>query len=393
MRAAMLAVLAAIGPAVMAGASNCAGTSTGRVPLNDLGTGHYLGAFQGGLYPGGVNTIPVMHATAGLGKADMIVPRDGAGNPSPTGRVVLLSIGLSNTTQEFCGGSFPACQSFSFIGQAAASNSVNHTTLVTVDGAIGGQTPPTWDMPTDPNYDTVRNTRLAPAGVTEQQVQVLWIKLADAMPTMGLPGAAADAYTLERGLGNVVRACKARYPNLRIVYLTSRIYAGYATSILNPEPYAYESGFSVKWLIEAQIAQKAGGPVDAVAGDLDYDTVAPWLVWGPYPWADGTTARSDGLTWLCADFNPSDGTHPNTGARRKVGAMLLQELLGSPFAAGWFVNPCPADFNQSGGATVQDIFDFIAAWFAGNPRADYNGTGAITLEDIFAFLAAWFAGC
>ena len=28
---------------------------------------------------------------------------------------------------------------------------------------------------------------------------------------------------------------------------------------------------------------------------------------------------------------------------------------------------CPADFNNSGGANVQDIFDFLAAWFAGCP--------------------------
>ena len=213
MRHIVLAAAAAIGGvgfACVVVASNCAGTSSGRVPINDLGAGLYLGAFQGGLYPGGVNTIPSAHNAAGLAKAALIVPRDASGNPSPTGRVVLLSIGLSNTTQEFCGGAFPTCQSFSFIGQAAASNHVNHTSLVIVDGAIGGQTPPTWDMPTDTNYDTVRNTRLTPAGVTEQQVQAIWIKLADAGPTIALPNAGADAYALEQGVGNVVRACKAR---------------------------------------------------------------------------------------------------------------------------------------------------------------------------------------
>jgi len=30
-------------------------------------------------------------------------------------------------------------------------------------------------------------------------------------------------------------------------------------------------------------------------------------------------------------------------------------------------NPCPADFNQSGATTVQDVFDFLAAWFSGCP--------------------------
>jgi Zn-dependent metalloprotease len=55
--------------------------------------------------------------------------------------------------------------------------------------------------------------------------------------------------------------------------------------------------------------------------------------------------------------------------------------------------PCPADFNQSGGITVQDIFDFLAAYFAQLPSADFNHAGGITVQDIFDFLAAYFTGC
>src|SRR5262249_29830661 len=44
---------------------NCAGTSTGRIPLTDLATGMYQG-FQGGLYTGGVNSRPDAHRQAGL---------------------------------------------------------------------------------------------------------------------------------------------------------------------------------------------------------------------------------------------------------------------------------------------------------------------------------------
>jgi probable HAF family extracellular repeat protein len=54
---------------------------------------------------------------------------------------------------------------------------------------------------------------------------------------------------------------------------------------------------------------------------------------------------------------------------------------------------CPADFNGSGGLTVQDIFDFLNAWFAGDPRADFNLVNGLTTQDIFDFLNEWFGGC
>jgi hypothetical protein len=141
---------------------------------------------------------------------------------------------------------------------------------------------------------------------------------------------------MERDLGSILRAIRVRYPNIRQVFLSSRIYAGFATTALNPEPYAYESGFSVKWLIDAQARQMSGAPADAVAGDLRYDSVAPWAAWGPYLWANGTRARSDGLTWIQADFQ-SDGTHPGQTAEEKVGRMLLDFFKTSQFTRCWFL--------------------------------------------------------
>jgi len=60
------------------------------------------------------------------------------------------------------------------------------------------------------------------------------------------------------------------------------------------------------------------------------------LAWGPYLWADGTNARSDGLAWVAGDFSPADGTHPALGAREKVAGMLLTFFKSSPVTSCWF---------------------------------------------------------
>ncbi len=69
--------------------------------------------------------------------------------------------------------------------------------------------------------------------------------------------------------------------------------------------------------------------------------------------------------------------------------------VNTAFSINTPVNPpvCRADFNQVGGVTVQDIFDFLSAWFLNAPSADFNGAGGITVQDVFDFLSAWFAGC
>lgn len=317
-------------------------SSTQRVPISDMLATNYLG-FRGGLYPNNSNTMPAEHYAAGIQRANSVQPLDANGQPSATGKIVLLSIGMSNTTQEWCtDGSAVACNSWTFTGQAAADPDVNHRTLAIANGAAGGKTPSFWNSPSLADYDRVRDQRLTPLGLTEKQVQIAWLKEADAQPTKSLPDSAADAYVLEQELGNMVRAMKVRYPNLKMVFLSSRIYGGYATTGLNPEPYAYETGFAVKWLIEAQIQQNRTGTIDARAGDLNYGSVAPWLGWSAYLWADGTNPRSDGLTWTVTDVRDDDHTHPSQAGQQKVATLLLQFFKSSPHTQCWFLASAPA---------------------------------------------------
>jgi hypothetical protein len=305
------------------------------IPITDLGMGSYLG-FEGGLYSGGSNQRPSSHATAGLAIANSIAALDTLGNPDPgSGKVVLISIGMSNATQEFQ----------AFVPKAMADPLKKPEVLV-VDCAVGGMSADRIKDSGHAYWDSVA-TRLRRAGSSPLQAQVAWVKEANAGPRGTFP---ASAETLQWNLASVVRIIKQKLPNVRLCYFTSRIYAGYATTNLNPEPYAYESGFAVKWLIDSQIR-----------GDsLNYDpgrgaVEAPWLSWGPYLWADGLNPRSDGLTWPCSYFQ-SDGTHPGTGARRLVADSLLAFVQHDPTTVPWWsgrpVTGAPTDGSPAAGLSL-----------------------------------------
>jgi len=135
--------------------------TTGMVPLSDLGKGLYKGE-MGGLYPNGENVPPPAHRQAGLAAAAKIEPIDG--------KIVLLSLGMSNTTMEFA----------AFEKLARQQKGLNPN-LVIVDGAQGGQTAAITANP-DAGYWKINLMRLSQARVGANQVQVVWIKQANAGP-------------------------------------------------------------------------------------------------------------------------------------------------------------------------------------------------------------------
>lgn len=317
----------------IASASDCSRTSIGLKPLNEPFFGQYQGQ-AGGLYPGGVNKRPAAHESAGLAQMAQIVPRNAEGDPdSQNGRIVLLSVGMSNTTQEFS----------AFVSLANRDADKNPK-VVLVDGAQGG-----WSadrIVADPQtYWNGVEQRIRQAGVTPAQVQAAWVKLADATPSLPFPD---DAKKLQGETETILQMLRARYPNTRAAYLSSRIYAGYASSNLNPEPYAYEGAFANRWVIEDQIRNNP---------DMDYDSgKVPWVSWGPYLWADGLKRRLDGLTWACDELQ-SDGTHPSPSGQRKVAYMLLSFFKSDTTTRPWFVRP-----TSGGKAAIQAVVN-AAAYF------------------------------
>jgi hypothetical protein len=300
-------------------AKDCSLPLTGFVPLTDLAEGTYQGA-EGGLYPGGTNELPASHATLGLWQASQIQPLDSDGFPDTNGKIVLVSIGVSNTWREFKPFASDA------IGIAAPD-------VVLVNGAQGGEPISKWLNLDDETWGTV-DDELLKANVTPGQVQVAWVKLPERITSIEeLEPFPIDAQTYQADLGQVLRVAKERFPNLRVAFLSSRIYAGYATTVEpSPEPLAYQNGFGVKWTIQQQIDGDLELNADPRRGEVN----APWIAWGPYIWADGTSPRSDGLVWNCNDIR-GDGVHPSNRGSQKVADILLEHFTTDPAAAPWFL--------------------------------------------------------
>jgi len=300
--------------------------TTGLIPITEMTKGQYKGQ-GGGLYGGGRNIPPDSHQAATGKELARIQPLDAEGKPSKTGKIVLISLGMSNTTQEF-----------SFFKKLADADPNKSPYVVIVDCAQGGQAAHEWAFPDErrnkerPSPWTVMDRRIEQAGFSPAQVQAVWLKQAQMGPAR-LGEFPKHAQSLQNDTAEILRMLKTRFTNLRIAYLSSRIYGGYATGSLNPEPYAYESAFSVRWLIEDQIN---GNP------DLNYDSAkgpvkSPLLLWGPYLWADGVNSRKrDEVVWKREDL-AGDGTHPSMSGRRKVAEMLLRFFKTDPNATAWFL--------------------------------------------------------
>lgn len=298
--------------------------SLGLTPLCDMGPGDRYKGQDGGLYGGASNAPPADHAAAARRELAKVQPLDAEGKPSPDGRIVFMSIGMSNTSQEF--GPFLAL---------ADKDPKRNPKVVVVNSAFGGMDVTAWAESRAGAYGTTlegAERRLNAAGVTPRQVQVVWLKQAKINPAASgeFP---AHARKLADGMAAILNLAREKYPNLRVAYLSSRIYAGYAATPLNPEPYAYESALAVRWLIQEQIKGDAKLNCDPAKGPIR----SPLLLWGPYLWADGTTPRkADGLVYTRDDL-AADGTHPSPAGARKVAQMLLSFFQTDPLARTWYL--------------------------------------------------------
>jgi hypothetical protein len=292
--------------------------STGLKPLTEMTADDRYKGEDGGLYGGGRNEPPKVHQLAAQEALKKIRPLGAQGKPSHNGKIVFISLGMSNTAGEF-----------SMFKDIADRDPQKSPDVVLANCAIGGAGVTSWANPGSGTWQKVAE-RLKEAGVTAEQVQVAWIKHAD-------PGPWPDTFPLEYAkhvkdkIAASLAVTRSTFPNLRVVYLSSRIYGGYNIAGIrrvNPEPFAYETAYSVRWVIQDQIASEKKGKADG-----------PVLLWGPYLWADGVTPRkSDKLVWERKDL-AEDGVHPSKIGGQKVANLLLEFFKNDAGAKNWFVKP------------------------------------------------------
>lgn len=321
------------------------------VPLVDL-TSTYKGE-SGGLYGDGHNEPPESHRAAHLKEAAKIVPRDAKGEPAADGKIGFITLGFSNPSIE--------SEDFKRTADADAQKSAQ---VVIVNGCIGGRSAVMWAwdgaaiLPQaeqerlDRAMDLVhmpkgkrassgmeKDTwptlakRIEAAGLSPQQVQVAWLKQVEANPKP-FGEFPAHARQLQADITAMLNIARHHYPNLRVVYLSSRTFGGWSgRDSGSPEPYAYESGFGTRWIVQRQIAGEAALNFDPERGAVE----APLVLWGPYLWAQGNSPRKlDGMTWTLEDVR-ADQLHPSEAGCRKTTALLLNFFKTNEGTAPWFL--------------------------------------------------------
>jgi hypothetical protein len=326
---------------------------SGLVPITDL-TALYKGE-DGGLYGGGRNEPPEALRTAHLQESAKIRPLDATGEPSTDGKIGLITIGFSNTSIE--------SEDFK---RTADADSQKSPQVIIVNGAIGGRSavmwawdgadvlPPPEQKRLDQEMDLVhmpkgvrkstgleKDTwptlakRIEAAGLTAKQVQAVWLKHVEANPKP-LGEFPAHARALQADITAILQIARRHYPNLRVAYLSSRTFGGWSgRESGSPEPFAYESGFGTRWVVQSQLAGDAQLNFDPARGEVK----APLILWGPYLWACGNTPRKlDGMTWTLADVR-ADQLHPNDSGTKKTTALLLNFFKTNEGTRRWFLKP------------------------------------------------------
>lgn len=261
------------------------------VPLPELGAGFYKGE-QGGLYPDGLNVPPAAYLAELEVMATQLAQDD---------ELVVACLGMS-MMQNACGG---------FIDNGYASGPDINPALRVINAAIGSKQQ-NWEQ-VDHRVWSDSKIRLLSAGFAPEEVDIVLYHNAWGGPTLPFPDHSLLMLdSLRVTMDNIVY----HYPNTQIIYLNSRHYGGWNADSKSPEPWAYEEGFSYKWLIAERINE-------------EIDT--PLLAWQAYQWIP---------TWP-QSFFIEDGLHLSLEGQAASAEVWANFFSTSSYMSPWYLVDAP----------------------------------------------------
>ncbi len=312
----------------------------------------------GRLYLSGFNFPTGAHELYGYDRAAEVLPRDSDGIVNmETGLVGFAVVGMSMA--HFTWGAYER--------DVFTSDERRHG-LVMVDLAEGGFLLEKWIDPAGHatgygqiwGADGFVGNRLEVQGVTAEQIQVIW--LYHVLNGDEWPGGFNDDQTTFRDALRILidQELVPRFPNLKMVYLSTRELGFYADEgHYLEEPRSYEIGYGVRALVDGYVQDIDGG---AYTG--------PYVGWGPYWWAkesqneaDPRVCRDlsygDGFFYECNDFlecGKGGNVHPSTKGQAKLAVLLDDFFSGNAMAAQWY-NRQPGDFAPAGHIVLEALDD------------------------------------
>jgi cell division septation protein DedD len=275
---------------------------TTPIPLTQLGTDTYYSQ-QGGLYPGGSNTPPAGYKS----ELDQLAISLASDN-----QLVVLGLGMSMMQNAMSG------------WEPFAAGPGTNPNMVVVNGAIGSNQQ-RWADPNNAVWNRGPQA-LAAAGLTAADVDIVLYHNAWSGPSsLPFPDHAVNMLNSITGTMDTIAD---KYPNTSLILITNRHYALSSTS-KHPEPWAYEEGFSWKWLVENRINCTA-----------NCGTHIAWLVdewisdWANHP-----------------EYYAADGLHLAGAGQQESGQLWHDALSTWSYTAPWYLDAPPMTPTSTATAT------------------------------------------
>lgn len=224
----------------------------------------------GGLYTGSRNSPELSQKILIQKQLQLIKPLDSRGVDNSEGKIGFVFIGDSYTAGEF-----------KFFSDFVEGNSSTNQSLVLVDATQNNLNAGHWDKSLYA-WD-ILSQEVAEAGITANQVQVLWINLGFGSYSDNLD---TDIKTQVDMIERVIKTALVKYPSVRVVYLSSPRYAGLSKDPNFQEPQSYEVAFAIREIINRQERGEL-----SFRQDNSSLTSEPALLWGPYMWSNDTSGN------------------------------------------------------------------------------------------------------